>query len=225
MNTPVGRLIVFEGVEGAGKTTQLEWLRARLVRAGLECVSFREPGGTPLGNWIRDGVLAKDWAIDPRAEAHLFMASRAQLVATEIRPALERGALVLMDRFFLSTYAYQVGGRGLGDEEVRMANRLATGGLVPDLTLLLELSARKGLARAELRGPKDRIERAGAGFLQYVADAFSRFASPEWQAEHPEAGPVVAVDALGTPDEVERRILAVLAQRMPTLGLAPERVA
>lgn len=225
MNAAAGRLIVFEGVEGAGKTTQLEWLRARLQRAGLECATFREPGGTPLGNWIRDGVLAKDWAIDARAEALLFMASRAQLVATEIRPALERGALVLIDRFFLSTYAYQVGGRGLGDEEVRVANRLATGGLVPDLTLLLELPAKTGLTRAEHRGPKDRIERAGAGFLQNVADAFSRFAAPAWQAEHPEAGPVVAVDAVGSPEEVERRILAVLAQTMPSLGVALERVA
>jgi len=220
-----GRLIVFEGVEGAGKSTQLERLFARLEAAGRSCITLREPGGTLLGNWIRDGVLAKDWAIDPRAEAHLFMASRAQLVATEIRPALERGALVLLDRFFLSTYAYQIGGRGLGEEEVRIANRLATGGLVPDLTLLFELPAKVGLSRAEYRGPKDRIERAGPIFLQTVADAFARFATPEWQAQHKEAGPIATVDAIGAPDDVEQRMLAVIAERMPDLLGAPERVA
>ncbi|MCX5755886.1 MAG: dTMP kinase [Gemmatimonadetes bacterium] len=220
-----GRLVVFEGVEGAGKSTQLLRLRARIEQSGHACVIFREPGGTLLGDWIRDGVLAKDWAIDPRAEAHLFMASRAQLVAGEIRPALERGACVLLDRFFLSTYAYQIGGRGLGAEEVRVANRLATGGLVPDLTLLLAIPANVGLSRAEHRGPTDRMERAGSVFLQTVADAFTRFATPEWQSQHPEAGPIATVDAIGSPEEVEQRIVAVMAARLPGLAAKTERVA
>jgi dTMP kinase len=211
----VGRLIVFEGVEGAGKSTQIERLRASLERSGISFSMFREPGGTQLGNWIRDGVLAKDWAIDPRSEAHLFMASRAQLVATEIRPALAAGKLVILDRFFLSTYAYQIGGRGLNESEVRAANALATGGLVPDLTILLELPARLGLSRAEQRGPKDRIERAGAGFLQSVAESFASFATLEWQRQHPEAGPIVTVDATGSPDDVEQRVAAVITARLP----------
>jgi dTMP kinase len=220
-----GRLVVFEGVEGAGKSTQLERLRAGLERGGVKCVSLREPGGTPLGNWIRDGVLAKDWAIDPRCEALLFMASRAQLVAAEIRPALASGALVLLDRFFLSTYAYQIGGRGLDEHEVRSANAMATGGLVPDLTILLEVPARLGLSRAEIRGPKDRIERAGPTFLQSVAESFSHFATSDWQRQHPEAGPIVTVDATGSPDEVEQRIAAVIAARLPDVAQRVGQVA
>ena len=220
-----GRLVVFEGVEGAGKTTQLDRLIAHLTDAGVQFRSFREPGGTPLGNWIRDGVLGQDWVVEPRAEALLFMASRAQLVADGVRPALESGALVLLDRFFLSTYAYQIDGRGLGDADVRAANGLATGGLVPDLTVLLEVPARLGLSRAEHRGPKDRMERAGPEFLQQVADAFSRFATSEWQVQHPEAGPIAAVDAVGSPDEVEQRVMAVIAKRLPELAQRLERVA
>ena len=220
-----GRLVVFEGVEGAGKTTQLDRLIARLAGARITYKKFREPGGTPLGNWIRDGLLGQDWTVEPRAEALLFMASRAQLVADEVRPALAAGTLVLLDRFFLSTYAYQIGGRGLADADVRAANALATGGLVPDLTVLLEVPARLGLERAEHRGPKDRMERAGPVFLQHVGDAFSRFATAEWQAAHAEAGPIAAIDAVGSTDEVERRVLAVIAQRLPDLGQRLERVA
>jgi dTMP kinase len=225
MATPAGRLIVFEGVEGAGKTTQLERIVARLSAAGIDHKTFREPGGTPLGNWIRDGVLGQDWHVEPRAEALLFMVSRAQLVASAVRPALEAGTLVILDRFFLSTYAYQVGGRGLAEDEVRAANALATAGLVPDLTVLLDIPAKVGLSRAEFRGPKDRMERTGADFLQQVADAFKLFSTPEWQRKHPEAGPIAAVDALGTPDEVERRVMSVIAGRFPELGQRLERVA
>jgi dTMP kinase len=213
-----GRLVVFEGVEGAGKSTQLARFRARLERAGQQVVAFREPGGTPLGNWIRDGLLARDWEIDARSEALLFMASRAQLVATEIRPALGNGALVLLDRFFLSTYAYQARGRGLGDSDVRSANALATDGLVPDLTVLLEIPARIGLSRVEQRGPQDRMEREGSSFMLSVAEAFSTFATPDWQRRHPEAGPIVTVDAIGTPDEVEERVRAAVAARLPDLA-------
>ena len=106
-----------------------------------------------------------------------------------------------------------------------MLFRSAIGGLVPDLTVLLEVPARLGLARAEHRGPTDRIERAGPVFLQQVGDAFSRFATSEWQASHPEAGPIAAVDAVGSPDDVERRVLAVITQRLPDLGQRLERVA
>lgn len=220
-----GRLVVFEGVEGAGKTTQLDRLIARLVTAGVAHKKFREPGGTPLGNWIRDGVLGQDWAVEPRAEALLFMASRAQLVADAVRPSMAAGSLVLLDRFFLSTYAYQIGGRGLGDADVRAANALATGGLIPDLTVLLTVPASLGLSRAERRGPKDRMEREGQAFLQQVADAFTRFATPAWQATHPEAGPIAAVDAVGSPDEVEKRVIAAIAERMPELRQQLEQVA
>lgn len=215
---PRGRLVVFEGGEGAGKTTQLHRLAAALAAAGVPHRLYREPGGTTLGDRVRDLLLHADLPVAPRAEAALFIASRAQLVAQELRPALEGGAHVLLDRFLLSTYAYQAYGRGLPLDEVRAANALATAGLVPDLTVLLALAPADGLARARARGGADRIERAADGFHDRVADAFRAFADPAWQARHPECGPIVAVDASGSQDEVEARLRAVLAARLPALS-------
>jgi dTMP kinase len=158
---PRGLLIVFEGAEGAGKSTQLKLLAELLTTRGRDVVAVREPGGTLVGDEIRRLVLDPASDIAPRTEALLFMASRAQLVEREIRPALERGAIVLVDRFFLSTYAYQGAGRGLAHDELRVANALATHGLVPGLTLLIALPVEDGLARALERGEHDRMERAG----------------------------------------------------------------
>lgn len=210
-----GRLIVFEGAEGAGKSTQLRLLAEWLAARGRTVVAVREPGGTILGDEIRRILLDPASDIVPRAEAHLFMASRAQLVEREIRPALARGDDVLLDRFFLSTYAYQVAGRGLAEGEVRTANALATAGLVPDLTLLLALPVEEGLRRAAARGGADRMEGEGAEFHARVATAFSAYAEPAWQAEHPECGPIVAVDASGAPGDVSARIARELAGRWP----------
>ena len=212
-----GRLVVFEGGEGAGKSTQLRRLAASLTAVGVAHRVFREPGGTPAGDRIRDLLLHSSEPLAARTEAALFIASRAQLVAAEIVPALERGEQVLLDRFLLSTYAYQVNGRGLPETEVRAANRLATAGLVPDLTLLLALAPSEGLARAGARGGADRIERAEAAFHERVAAAFLRFSASEWQQEHPECGPIVAVDAAGSEDEVESRLRALVAARLPGL--------
>lgn len=220
-----GRLVVFEGGEGAGKSTQLRRLAARLTAAGVAYRLFREPGGTPAGDRIRELLLHADAPLAPTTEAALFIASRAQLVAQEIRPALARDEVVLLDRFMLSTYAYQIHGRGLAEESVRAANQLATGGLVPDLTILLTLDPRDGLARAGTRAAHDRIERADAGFHERVAQAFARFATSEWQRAHPECGPLVAVDAAGTEDEVEARIDLALATRLPELRPAMEGAA
>ena len=225
MSGTTGRLIVFEGVEGAGKTTQLDRLATRLGRAGTACQRFREPGGTPVGDRIRQVLLDPGGSMDARTEALLFMASRAELVSSVVRPALAAGAVVLLDRFFLSTYAYQVDGRGLPEPDVRAANTAATGGLVPHLTLLLSLSSDEGLARAQQRGPSDRMENSGEAFHAQVEAAFARFATPEWQAAHPEAGPIVAVDAGGAPNDVELRVVAALARRLPDLRAALERVA
>lgn len=205
-----GRLVVFEGGEGVGKTTQLARLRARLEAAGVPHRAFREPGGTAVGDRIRDLLLHHDGPLAPTTEAALFIASRAQLVATEVRPALDRGELVLLDRFLLSTYAYQVHGRRLPESDVRAANHLATGGLVPELTLLLTLPAAEGLARAGARGAADRMERGGEEFHARVEAAFARFATAEWQQSHHECGPIVAVDAAGSEDAVERRVLDAL---------------
>jgi len=215
-----GRLIVFEGGEGSGKSTQLRRLSAALARLEVSHVCLREPGGTPLGTEVRRVLLDRASDITPRAEAMLFMASRAQLVEREVRPALARGDVVLLDRFFLSTYAYQVAGHGLPEEEVRAANRFATGGLVPDLTLLLAFPVAQGLDRAARRATShDRMEAMGLEFHDRVGAAFSRYQEPAWQAAHPECGPIDTVLAEGTEAAVTARVNAALDQRWP--GIFP----
>jgi dTMP kinase len=216
-------LLVFEGPEGCGKTTQLrmlsEWIVARHpVRDSSVpplVVAVREPGGTPLGDQIRRLLLDPGSDITPRAESLLFMASRAQLVEREIQPALDAGAIVLLDRFFLSTYAYQVAGRGLPHEEIVAANRLATGVLRPDLTILLSYPVAEGLARAAKRSGRDRMEQEDPAFHERVARAFTEFATKEWQEAHPEAGPVESVDAQGSTRDVFTRVLTVVQKRWP----------
>lgn len=210
-----GKLIVFEGAEGAGKTTQLRLLAERLTARGVECVAVREPGGTPVGDVIRDLLLDPQATICPSAEALLFMASRAELVSREVRPKLEKGNVIIVDRFFLSTYAYQVVGRGLAEEDVRAANRLATGGLVPDLTLLLDVPVAVGMERADSRGARDRMERSGDDFHARVGAAFATFASSDWQSTHPECGPIVRLDSVGPEETVFEKVATVLVERFP----------
>lgn len=210
-----GKLIVFEGAEGAGKTTQVRLLAERLKTARIPCTTVREPGGTPVGDSIRGILLHADQEIIPSTEALLFMASRAELVARGILPALEKGNNVLVDRFFLSTYAYQIFGRGLPEAEVRAANRLATAGLVPDLTLLLDVAAAEGLGRADARGARDRMERSGDDFHQRVTSAFRQFADPAWQDSHPECGPIKLINGTGAESTVQKRIMSALAKAFP----------
>jgi dTMP kinase len=210
-----GKLIVFEGAEGAGKTTQIRILAERLGQRGVSVVAVREPGGTPVGDTIREILLDPEQQISAATEALLFMASRAELIAREIQPALEAGDIVLLDRFFLSTYAYQIVGRGLPEDDVRAANRLATHSLVPDLTLLLDVSAAKGLERADARGKRDRIENAADAFHQRVGDAFRKFVEPDWQRSHPECGPIKLIDGSGDEVTVLSRVIAALASRFP----------
>jgi len=206
---------VLEGAEGVGKTTQLRRLADTLTARGISFLGVREPGGTEIGNKIRHLLLEPGPGFSARTEALLFMASRAELVESDIRPALARGEVVLADRFFLSTYAYQIAGRGLSEAEVTADNRFATGGLAPDLTILLRLSVAAALARTDSRGARDRIESASDDFHHRVAEAFDRFAEPAWQRSHPESGPVVAIDAAGSVDEVGAAVLTTLAQTWP----------
>jgi dTMP kinase len=210
-----GRLIVFEGAEGAGKTTQIRLLAERLKAARIPTTTVREPGGTPVGDAIRGILLHADQEITASTEALLFMASRAELVARGIKPALEAGKNVLVDRFFLSTYAYQIFGRGLPEEEIRAANRLATAGLVPDLTLLLDVAAAEGLGRADARGARDRMERSGDDFHQRVTSAFRQFADPAWQDSHPECGPIKLISGTGAETAVQKRVISALAKAFP----------
>ena len=212
-----GRLIVFEGVEGAGKSTQVARLGGRLSAAGVPTATFREPGGTRLGDEIRRLLLDPASTMSARAEALLFMASRAELMAREVRPALEAGTVVLLDRFFLSTYAYQVGARGLPMADVQAANAVATDGLVPDLTLLLTLPAHVGIARATQRSGRDRMEQSGDSFHLRVEQSLAEFATAAWQAAHAECGPIVAIDAAGSEDDVAARVTDVVSTRIPML--------
>jgi dTMP kinase len=210
-----GKLIVFEGAEGAGKTTQIRLLTDRLTAAHIPCIAMREPGGTPVGDAIREILLHPEQEITDATEALLFMASRAELIAREILPSLIEGKVVLLDRFFLSTYAYQIFGRGLSETEIRAANRLATGGLAPDITLLLDVPAAEGLGRADARGARDRMERSDDDFHRRVTNAFRKFADPKWQHSHPECGPINLIDGTGDEMTVYRRVIAVLASAFP----------
>ena len=210
-----GRLLVFEGPEGAGKTTQITRLAELLRSRDVPHLVVREPGGTPIGERIRSLLLDPDGEMDPVTETLLFLASRAEHVARVIGPALAAGRFVIADRFFLSTYAYQIAGRRLAEETIRAANALATGGLRPDLTLLLLHRAEEGLARADRRGTRDRMERADVAFHERVGAAFEQFATREWQRSHPESGPIAAIDASGTPEAVFDAMLGALAERWP----------
>lgn len=201
-----------------GKTTQLGRLAGAVERAGAACVVLREPGGTGVGEAIRALLLDPALAPAGSTEALLFLASRAQLVADAIRPALARGEVVLLDRFFLSTYAYQVAGRGLDEAQVMEANQLAVGGLVPDVTLVLELPGQTGLTRAAARSERDRMELADTDFHRRVGLAFSAFASDAWQRAHPECGPIVPIDARGDEDDVAVRICEAVSHHVPALA-------
>lgn len=206
-----GRLLVLEGPEGVGKTTQV----AALLRAIPGAEAYREPGGTPLGDEIRGLLLdVGRVAVGARAEALLFMAARAQLME-RIASRLAAGRTVVLDRFFLSTYAYQIAGRGLAAAAVREANALAVGEVRPDLTILLTLDPAVAETRVRERGGLDRMEREGPDFHARVTAAFLAAADPEWQRAHPEVGPVVRVDADGAPETVTGRIVAALAARWP----------
>ncbi len=210
-----GRLIVFEGAEGAGKTSQATRLATVLRADGRPVVLVREPGATWLGERIRGLLLTERVEIDPRAELFLFLAARAQLRG-EIANHLEAGTTVIADRFFLSTYAYQVAGRGLPLDGVVAANALAVDGLVPDLTIVLAVPPATGLARKHAAGEApDRIERAGVDFHDRVAAAFATYVGQDWQRRHPECGPIVGIDATGGEGAVAERVEAAVAARWP----------
>ena len=161
--------VTFEGLDGCGKTTQARLLARSLEEEGVDVVLTREPGGTPLGEQIRDLVLHGDH-VAPWAEAALYVAARAQHVDRVLRPALERGATVVCDRYLDTSVAYQGSGRGLGFETILELNLEAVGGLLPDLTFLVEIDTETALARVGDKG--DRIERAEADFWPRVVEAY-----------------------------------------------------
>lgn len=203
-----GLFLVFEGVEGAGKSTQVGRLASRLRERGLPFLLAREPGGTPAGERIRAVVLDPDLAVRPETELLLYLAARAAFVREVVGPALERGELVIADRYELSTYAYQGVGRGLGLERVRELNAFATGGLKPDLTFLLWVDPRDGLARKEAgERAGDRLERERASFHRRVAEAYGELARVE--------PGVVLLPASGGAGELAQRIWEEVVRRWP----------
>jgi dTMP kinase len=165
-----GFFLVLEGPEGAGKSTLAAALTVRARQTGASVVAVREPGGTPAAEAARAIVLDHSHATGPEAELLLMLAARADLVRKVIRPALEAGSLVIADRFDLSTRAYQVAGRGLPADLVAAANRMATGGLQPDLTLVLDVTPEAGRTRQAVAGKtRDRLEAEGTDFHARVA--------------------------------------------------------
>ncbi|MBA1205168.1 dTMP kinase [Pseudomonas capeferrum] len=177
-----GLFITLEGPEGAGKSTNREYLAARLRERGLDVLLTREPGGTPLAERIRELLLApSDEVMDADTELLLVFAARAQHLAQVIRPALARGAIVLCDRFTDATYAYQGGGRGLSVERIAILERFVQGDLRPDLTLVFDLPVEVGLARAAARGRLDRFEQEGLAFFEAVRHAYLERARREPQ--------------------------------------------
>ncbi len=210
-----GLLLVLEGGEGVGKTTQWQRLADQLSAAGHAVVALREPGGTAVGDVLRNLLLDPSATLSSQTEALLFAASRAELVSRVVQPALQDGAIVLVDRFLLSTYVYQGAGRGLPIDALRSVNQFATSGLRPDLTLLLTMSLNDALGRMLRRGSSDRMEREAHDFHERVHRSFVDAADMAWQTRHPEVGPLVTVDANGSVNEVTRRCAARLAERWP----------
>lgn len=197
-----GLFVAFEGVEGAGKGTQIRLAQEWLEEQGANVLVTREPGGTEVGEQLRKVLLGHETGhLEPKTEALLFAASRAQLVMTVIRPALAEGKVVIADRYIDSSVAYQGWARGLGEQDVLTLNVWATQGLFPDLVILLHLEPEAGLLRS-LEEP-DRIEMEGGDFHAKVADAYLRIAE-----EHPER--FVVVDADGPPEQVHEKVVEAL---------------
>jgi dTMP kinase len=204
-----GRLITIEGVDGAGKTTLAAGLVDALSRSGVQARLLREPGGVQTAEAVRALVKDPGLTVGARTEALLYAAARAQLVEEALRPALDAGEWVLLDRFVDSSLAYQGGGRELGIEAVRELNLFATGGLTPDRTLLLALDPASAQARADARGEApDRLEQAGADFFSRIADAYQQLAAAEPQR-------IRVLDATLAPEQLVAQAMAALSDLLP----------
>jgi len=217
-----GKFITFEGLDGTGKSTQLRKLGVALRAAGHKVVETREPGGTESGDKIRRVLLdSRTRGLSPMAEMALMFASRAQHIAEVIEPGLERGQIVLCDRFTDSTEAYQGSGRKLGSDAVLKLHRILCGDLQPDLTILLDSDPAMSLGRARQRnraarsnkgaekhrGDENRFEQESRAFFARVREGYRAIAAREPQR-------VVAVDASGTPGQTHRRVMEVVERKL-----------
>jgi dTMP kinase len=200
-----GKLITIEGIDGAGKSTLAQALARELAARGHPVELLREPGGVDVSERIRALVKDPALAVAPRAEALLYAAARAQLVQELLEPLLQRGTLVLLDRFVDSSLAYQGAGRELGVEEVRQINLFATGGLTPDRTLLLRIDPALGRARASERALEpDRLELEGERFFALIAAAYDVLALEE-------PARICPIDAVQAPADVLGDALTAIA--------------
>jgi len=211
MSEQGGTFITFEGIDGCGKSTQVGLLVTALDELGLDNVHLREPGGTSISEKIRALLLDPDnLEMRPETELLLYEASRAQLVRQVIEPALKAGKVVLCDRFYDSTFAYQAIARGLGEELVRRSNELGSCGFTPQLTVVFDLDPEVAWSRAT-QGGADRMEAEGLAFQSRVREGYLRAAELEpWR--------VVVVDANGTPEQVFSRLVDTLSGVIPELA-------
>jgi dTMP kinase len=201
-----GFFITVEGGEGAGKSTVLAFMRDWLVKAGCDVVVTREPGGTPLGERVREILLhARELHMSAETEALLMFSARAEHLERVIRPALDAGKTVLCDRFTDATYAYQGGGRGLSEERIAQLEAWVQGALRPNLTLLLDVPVAVGLKRANRRSEPDRFEREQQEFFERVRAVYLARARREPRRMR-------VIDASRTPAEVQQQIASVLAE-------------
>ena len=204
--------ITFEGSEGCGKTTQVQKLAERLARSGVTHLVTREPGGTPIGETIRELLqfALHNSRMTPETELFLFEASRSQLVREIIKPALERGMCVIADRFFDSTTVYQGAARTLDRELIERLNTFAVGDCIPDVTFVLDVDA--ATAKSRMQGPRktDRMEQQPADFYERVREGYRALAKRE-------PSRVVLIDSSRTADEIENEIWKILASRFPNL--------
>ena len=204
--------ITFEGSEGCGKTTQAQKLAERLAGSGVTHLVTREPGGTPIGETIRELLqfAPHNSSMTPETELFLFEASRSQLVREIINPALERGICVIADRFFDSTTVYQGAARTLDRELIERLNTFAVGDCIPDVTFVLDVNA--ATAKSRMQGPRktDRMEQQPADFYERVREGYRALAKRE-------PSRVVLIDGSRTTDEIENEIWKVLASRFPNL--------
>ena len=197
-----GRFITVEGIDGAGKSSHIEWLREYLTQRGHAVVVTREPGGTPLGEALRSILLNEP--MSPETEMMLMFAARAEHLTEVIRPALARGAWVISDRFSDATYAYQVGGRGVPERKFTLLESWVQEGLQPDRTILFDVSVATAQARLHDTRILDRFEREAADFHQRVRNAYHERAT-----QHPQRIRLVRSDVTMT--EVREQILTALA--------------
>ncbi|MGH8683440.1 MAG: dTMP kinase [Burkholderiales bacterium] len=198
-----GKLITLEGIDGAGKSSHVTWIAGRLRRPGREVVVTREPGGTPLGERLRD-ILLRD-AMDAGAETLLMFGARQEHLARVVRPALARGAWVVSDRFTDATFAYQGGGRGFSLDKLRILEAWVQEGLQPDLTLYFDVPVSTGQARLKrAAGAQDRFEQEDAAFHERVRAAYLARAR-----QFPERFRVI--DATKRPEEVQVSLEAILS--------------